>query len=251
MQVIATSNPTSRVQRVAIARSLAVAILLLMAGAALAWLSLGTPLVTGFIPLGRPGALQIAGGIVVWGFAIVIPAVFLIMGITRMAAVLEAVTSMRPRRVTPQLASALGPDHVAATDLLLPGGRRLHELVVGPFGIVVLGAVPPPSFSRHVGSRWEIRDDRGRWIPIEDPVQRASRDAERVRGWLATEDRDFLVRVYAAVVTEDDRVDRSSTCAVVTPAELGAWLAALPPQRGLNGDRRERVQERIASLAGR
>ena len=140
---------------------------------------------TGFIPLGRPGALQIAGGIVVWGFAIVIPAVFLIMGVARMAAVIDALTSMRPRKVTPQLASALGPEHVAATDLVLPGGRRLHELVVGPFGIVVLGAVPPPAYSRHVGTRWEVRDDRGRWIPIEDPIQRASRDAERVRGWIA------------------------------------------------------------------
>ncbi len=251
MQVIAVSNPTSRVHRVAIARSLAVGILLLVAGAALAWLSIGTPLVTGFIPLGRPSALQIAGGIVVWGFAIVIPAVFLIMGVARMAAVIDALTSMRPRKVTPQLASALGPDHIAATDLVLPGGRRLHELVVGPFGIVVLGVVPPPSFSRHVGTRWEVRDDRGRWIPIEDPIQRASRDAERVRGWIAAEDRDFVVRVYAAVVTEDERVDRSSTCAVVAPDELGAWLAALPPQRGLTPSRREHVIERIASLAAR
>ena len=251
MQVIAASNPTSRVQRVAIARSLAVGILLLLAGAALAWLSIGTPLVTGFIPLGRPGALQIAGGIVVWGFAIVIPAVFVIMGFARMAAVVDALSSMRPRKVTPQLASALGPEHVAATDLVLPGGRRLHELVMGPFGIVVLGAVPPPSYSRHVGSRWEVRYDRGRWIPIEDPVQRASRDAERVRGWLATEDRDFLVRIYAAVVTEDERVDRSSTCAVIAPHELGAWLANLPPQRGLTPSRRDRVVERIAMLAVR
>ncbi len=251
MQVIAVSNPTSREHRVAIARSLAVGILLLLAGAALAWLSIGTPLVTGFIPLGRPGALQIAGGIVVWGFAIVIPAVFVIMGFARMAAVVEALSSMRPRKVTPQLASALGPEHVAATDLVLPGGRRLHELVIGPFGIVVLGAVPPPSYSRHVGSRWEVRDERGRWIPIEDPIQRASRDAERVRGWLATEDRDFLVRVYAGVVTEDERVDRSSTCAVIAPHELGAWLANLPPQRGLTPSRRDRVVERIAMLAVR
>jgi len=251
MQVIAVSNPTSREHRVAIARSLAVGILLMVAGLALAWLSIGTPLVTGFIPLGRPGALQIAGGIVVWGFAIVIPAVFLIMGVARMAAVIDALTSMRPRKVTPQLASALGPEHVAATDLVLPGGRRLHELVIGPFGIVVLGAVPPLSYSRHVGTRWEVRDERGRWIPIEDPIQRASRDAERVRGWLATEDRDFLVRVYAAVVTEDERVDRSSTCAVIEPGELGAWLAALPPQRGLTPSRRDHVVEKVASLAVR
>jgi len=251
MQVIAVSNPSSAGHRVAIARSLSVGILLLLAGAALAWLSLGTQIVSGFIPYGRPTPLQVAGGIVVWGFAIVVPAAFLIMGIARVASVVEALAGQRPRKVTPQLASALGPDHVAATDLVLPGGRRLHELVLGPFGIVVLGAVPPRSFSRHVGTRWEIRDERGQWVAIEDPVQRASRDAERVRGWLATEERDFLVKVFAAVVTEDDRVERSPTCAVVRPTELSTWLAALPAQRGLTPVRRENLVERIRSIAVR
>ena len=251
MQVIAVSNPSPAGHRVAVARSLSVAILLLLAGVALAWLSLGTSLVSGFIPYGRPTPLQVAGGIVVWGFSIVVPAAFLIMGVARLAAVIEALAGQRPRKVTPHLASALGPDHIAATDLVLPGGRRLHELVLGPFGIVVLGAVPPASVSRHVGSRWEIRGERGQWMPIEDPIQRASRDAERVRGWLATEDRDFLLKVYAAVVTEDERVERSASCAVVRPAELSAWLAALPPQRGLTPVRREHLVERVRSIAGR
>jgi hypothetical protein len=251
MQVIAVSNPSSAAHRLAVARSLSVAILLLLAGAALAWLSLGTSLVSGFIPLGRPTPLEVAGGIVVWVFAIVVPAAFLIMGVARLASVMEALAGQRPRRMTPTLASALGPDHIAATDLVLPGGRRLHELVLGPFGIVVLGAVPPPSFSRHVGSLWEVRDDRGRWIPIEDPLQKASRDAERVRGWLATEDRDFLVKVYAVVVTEDLRVDRSPNCAVVRPGELSEWLAGLPPQRGLTPVRREHLVDLIRSIAAR
>src|SRR3954471_13253341 len=245
MQVIAVGNPSSSTHRIAVARSLSVGILLLLAGAALAWLSLGTQIVSGFMPYGRPSPLQVAGGIVVWGFAIVVPAAFLIMGVARVAAVVDALPGRRPRKVTPHLASALGPDHMAATDLVLPGGRRLHELVLGPFGIVVLGAVPPASFSRHVGSRWEIRDERGQWVPIEDPIQRASRDAERVRGWLAAEDRDFLVKVVPPVVREDKRVERSATCAVLRPAELSPWLAALPAQRGLNAARREQLVERI------
>src|SRR4051794_27541819 len=90
MQVIAVHNPSSTGQRIAVARSLSVAILLLLAGASLAWLSLATPVVSGFIPLGRPSPLQVAGGIVVWGFAIVVPAAFLIMGVVRLAAVIEA-----------------------------------------------------------------------------------------------------------------------------------------------------------------
>ena len=145
---------------------------------------------------------------------------------------------MRPRTITPRLARSLGPSHLAATDLELPGGRRIHEMVLGPFGIVVLGDVPPPSLSRHVGTTWEIRGERGRWIPIEAPLNRAARDAERVRGWLTTDDRDFLVRVYAAIVTDDQRVERTDACAVVAPGELAAWLGGLPAQRGLTDDRR-------------
>ena len=186
-----------------------------------------------------------------WGFAILVPAGFLVFGFARMAHTLDAATSLRPTTVTPTLARALGPDHLAATDLRLPGGRRIHELVLGPFGILVLGDVPPAAVSRHVGSRWEIRGARGRWVPIEAPLDRASRDAERVRGWLATHDRDFLVRVYAAVVTDDPRVDRTPTCAVVKPGDLAGWLEALPVQRGLkpSGASRSQSVARSASAA--
>jgi hypothetical protein len=249
MQVIAVSSPGSLADRVAVVRSFAVAVLLLLAGAALAWLCLATPLISSFIPSGRPSPLQVASGILVWGFAIVVPAAFLIMGLARLASLVESYTASRPRRVTPHLARALGPDHLAATDLVLPAGRRVHELVLGPFGIVVMGDVPPPSATRHVGARWEMRDDRGRWIPIEDPVQRAARDAERVRGWLGTEDRDFLVRVYAAVVTGDPTITRSPNCAVVAPADLAAWLEALPAQRGLTAQRREHLAELVRQVA--
>lgn len=249
MQVIAVSSSGSLADRIAIVRSFFVAVLLLIAGGAVGWLCLGTPLVSSFMPLGRPSPLEIASGILVWGFAILLPGAFLIMGLARIAALLEVVSGSGPRRVTPHLARALGSDHLAATDLLLPGGRRIHELVLGPFGIVVLGDVPPRSATRHVGSRWEMHDHRGRWIPIEDPVQRASRDAERVRGWLAADDRDFLARVYAAIVTDDPAIERSPTCAVVVPAELAAWLEALPGQRGLTLQRREHLEEMVRSLA--
>lgn len=249
MQVIAVSSPASLADRIAVLRSFAVAILLLIAGLALAWLCFATPLVQSFIPSGRPSPIEIASGILVWGFAIVLPGAFLIMGLARMASLIDSLFAARPRRVTPQLARALGADHLAATELVLPGGRRVHEMVLGPFGVVVLGDVPPRSATRHVGARWEIRDDRGRWIPIENPVQRTSRDAERVRGWLAADDRDFLVRVYAAVVTDDDTVERSPVCAVVRPGDLAAWLEALPAQRGLTPPRREHLTEMIRGLA--
>ena len=251
MQVIAADTPRSRRDRLAILRSAATGVLLILAGVLIGWLCLGTPLVNSFIPDGRPTTFQTALGVMAWGFAILVPAGFLVFGFTRMAHTIEAATSLRPTTVTPTLARALGPDHLAATDLRLPGGRRIHELVLGPFGILVLGDVPPAGVSRHVGSRWEIRGARGRWVPIEAPLDRASRDAERVRGWLATHDRDFLVRVYAAVVTDDPRVDRTPTCAVVKPGDLAGWLEALPVQRGLNDERRESLVDLIKSVAAR
>jgi hypothetical protein len=249
MQVIAVPTPVRLADRIAALRSAAVAVLLILAGGALAWLSFGTPLVMGFVPMGRPDTLQVVTGIAVWAVAIVVPGAFLIMGLARMGSILGSLASTRPRRATSALVRALGSDHLAATDLLLPGGRRVHELVLGPFGIVVLGDVPPRSVTRHVGSHWEVRGARGRWIPIEDPVQRASRDAERVRGWIAADDRDFLVRVYAAIVSDDPTIERSPTCAVLAPADLAGWLEALPAQRGLTIARREHLVDMVRTLA--
>jgi hypothetical protein len=249
MQVIVADVPNGRLHRVAVVRSAVTGVLLLLTGAMLAWVCLGTPLINQFMPSGRPTTLQFATGVMAWAFAILVPAAFVLIGFARMAATLEALGSLRPTSLTPRLAKALGPDHLAATDLVLPGGRRIHELVLGPFGIVVLGDVPPPSMSRHVGPRWEVRDGRGRWIPIEEPLQRAERDAERVRGWLMTDERDFLVRVYAAIVTDDPRVTRTPACAVVPSDGLAAWLEALPVQRGLTPQRRERLVELVRSVA--
>ena len=107
---------------------------------------------------------------------------------------------------------------------------------------------PPPSAGTSAAS-WEIRGERGLWTPIEPPLDRAARDAERVRGWLSTHDRDFLVRIYAAVVTDDQRVERTATCAVVPPRQLAAWLESLPAQRGLTPDRRSRLVELVRSVA--
>ncbi len=249
MQILAGSTQITRADRFAVARSAFSGILLVVAGVLVGWLCIGTPLVNAFVPHGRPSVAEAATGVVAWGFAIVVPAAFLIIGVARIAAIIDTAANMRPRTATSAIAKALGPEYVGATGLVIPGGRRLHELVLGPFGILVIAVVPPPNITRHVGSRWEIRDERGRWLPIEAPLDRATRDAERVRGWLASDDRDFVVRVYAAIVTNDRTVDRTPACAVVPPAELADWILALPAQRGLNEDRRERLAETIGEVA--
>lgn len=249
MQILAGSNHLTRSDRLAVARSAFSGILLLLAGILIGWLCIGTPLVQVFTPSGRPSVAEAATGVIAWGFAIVVPAAFLIMGVARIASIIDTATALRPRNATSSLVKRLGPEYVGATGVIIPGGRRLHELVLGPFGLLVIALVPPQNITRHVGSRWEIRDDRGRWLPIEAPLDRASRDAERVRGWLASDDRDFIVRVYAAIITDDTTVERTPACAVVRPDELADWILALPVQRGLNDERRARLAETIAEVA--
>jgi hypothetical protein len=251
MQVIAAAPPVSFSARVAVARSAVVATLLVVAGASLAWLFVATPIVGGLMPSGQATTSQAVVEILAWVVAIVVPAGLLLIGVTRIAETVEAAAALKPRALTPALRAALGPDQLAATDLRLPGGRRVHELVLGPYGIVVIGEVPPPAISRAMGTRWEVRDERGRWIPVESPTDRATRDAERVRSWLGSDDRDFVVRVYAAVISDDRRVPRTGACAVVSPDDLAAWLGGLPPQRGLSVERRERLAELVRSAAGR
>ena len=248
MQVIAAATPASRAGRVPIVRAAVSAILMVLVGGLLAWIFVATPMISAFTPTGRATSVQMAAGIFAWGFAVVVPAGFLILGIARLFTVVEHAAA-RPRTLAPQLAGELGDDHIAVTDLPLPGGRRIRELILGPFGVVVLGDVPPPSVSRIVGGRWELRGAQGRWIPIEPPLDGTARDAERIRGWLSSDDRDFLVKVHAVVVTDDLRLERTAACAVVRPDALAGWLAALPAQRGLTPDRRERLVEMLRNEA--
>jgi hypothetical protein len=249
MQVIAAAVPASRSSRLVIARAALSAVLMVVVGALLAWAVVATPIISSLMPSGRPSPLQTAVGVFAWGFAIVVPAGFLLLGAARLLNVLDRVASARSRAISPRLAKVLDSGHLAVMDLHIPGGRRIHELVLGPYGVVVLADVPPPSISRHSGNLWELRGERGRWIPIEGPLERAARDAERVRSWLASDDRDFLVKVYAAVVTDDTRVERTPGCAVVRPGDLPGWLEALPPQRGLTPDRREHLVELMHDAA--
>ena len=250
MQVISAAPTVTVGQRLAVLRSALVATLLLGTAASLAWLCIGTPLVGRLVPMGRPSDSQVVLGIALWAAVLVVPASLVLLGLSRFAETLEAAAALRPQGLRPVVRAALGDDVLAATGLRLPGGRRVNELVLGPFGIVVVGEVPPPSISRNVGPRWEIRDSRGRWIPVEGPLDRAARDAERVRGWLGADDRDFIVKVYAVVVSTDPRVTRTPACAVVGPDDLAAWLAALPPQRGLTPVRRARVEQMVRGIAG-
>lgn len=249
MRIIAEAPRLTRTDRVALVRGAFVAGLLVFVGGLLGFLIVATPVITSLMPGFRPSAGQIATAIVAWAFAIVVPAGFVILGVARAVATLELLGALRPSAQAPRLVGKLDDRFQVATSLRLPDGRYIHELVLGPFGLAILGDVPPRDLSRVVGGRWELRQGRRSWRPVESPLERTSRDAERVRRWLGGEDRDFVVKTYAAVVTTDPRVERTPTCVVVAPDQVAGWLESLPPQRGLTEGRHEELLELIRSVA--
>jgi hypothetical protein len=44
-------------------------------------------------------------------------------------------------------------------------------------------------------------------------------------------------------------LERTPACAVISPDQIPAWLASLPPQRSLSADRRAELLDQIRSIA--
>ena len=223
---------------------------LLFGGLALTWLALATPLVSGLTPaVVRPTPEQMAVGAVIWGLSLVAPPAFAIVGAFRLSMVASTLLQRPHVGAVKGVVGQLGDEYVVAPVVRLHDGRAVRNLVVGPFGMAVLSELPPPKFIRRHGQAWEVRRPDGRWMPYGQPVELASRDAERIRRWIGGEERDFLVKVYAALVTSDPAIVRSSTCAVVPPDQIPAWLASLPPQRSLSESRLADLVERVRAIA--
>lgn len=246
MPAVVTSRPSSSgLSAAAALRGTVVGLILVVGGLTLGVVTFETGFVDHFM-VARPSAIQMAMGAVAWTFALTAPALFLVVGLARLVEIADRALGGRGRlRPASRHAASLPSDHVIATRVRLPDGRILPELVVGPFGIAVIEELPPVEAARRHGDRWEVRVSTGGWMPIENPLERAARDAERVRRWVAHEDHDHVVKVYAAVVATDPSVERTPTCAVVRPDHVPAWLAALPAQRSLNADRRAWIAELI------
>jgi len=226
-----------------------IGLFLLTGGLFLAWLAFATPVVSTLTPTSvRPTLTQMAMGGAIWGLAMIAPAAFALVGAWRLSRVFRALVAKPTPRLLTRVGKQLDDEYLAASDILLPDGRVIHDLVLGPFGVAVLNEMPPARFLRHTGSSWEARHRSGRWIPYENPLERATRDAERVKRWFSGTERDYVLRVYSAVVTEDPTVLRSPNCAVVTRAQVPAWLASLPPSRSITDDRKAEIVEQLARL---
>jgi hypothetical protein len=231
-------------------RALAVARLIgalyLVAGACLAWLTLATPFVAVFAARGRAFSYETAFSTMGWLMAVALPASCLLVGAHRLFGFVELSNPFASRRdPLAGLGSSLGGAYVAIRGLVLPGGRQIATVLVGPPGIVVLGLLPRASEARPMGSHWESRVGDGEWVAIENPLERAARDAEAVRRWLIAEDHDFAVKVYAAVIAADQSVARTAATAVVERGQVPSFLANLPPHRTFTDDRRRQVLDQI------
>jgi hypothetical protein len=223
---------------------------LLAGGIVLGWLAFATPFVRILTPsVLRPSIEELAIGGFIWGLSLVAPPCFAIVGLIRLSQV--AGTLLRKPAIGPvaKAARTLTDEYVVAPSLELPDARRIRNVVIGPFGLAVIGEAPPSAITRRHGSAWEVRRADGRWVPLEHPVERTSRDAERLRRWIGAEERDFIVKVYAAFVTTDPTILRTPACAVIGPSEVAAWLTGLPPQRSLYDTRRDDLIERVRALA--
>ncbi|MFL5674569.1 MAG: hypothetical protein ACJ779_06165 [Chloroflexota bacterium] len=240
-----TISPSARRQPGSLLLGTAFGACLVAAGLCLAFLALATPLVASLVPGGRSGTIHVALGLGIWALALVAGGGFLVSGTNRLAAIVAAIRS--PSRGHSPVAAALGvlpPDVYVASNVVLSAGRPIPEIVVGPFGVAVVHELGRPNVIRQTGTTWERKTGEG-WLPTEHPLDRVERDAERIRHWLTHGDLDFVVRVYAALITADTSMMRSPLCAVITEDRIPDWIAALPRQRTLSDGRREQIAGRV------
>jgi len=249
MQLITPPDARPRPSAAPLVLGTVIGTVLVVSGVVLAWIAFTTPVLTQALPVGRPDAGQMASGVVIWAVALVAPAGFVIVGLNRLARNLATVKTATPRTSSVIRAlSSLPEDVVVASGITLPDGRGVGELVVGAFGAAVIRELPPEAVTRIKSGHWQVRGRRS-WIPIENPLDRATRDAERVRRWLGHDDVDFVVKTYAAVVGTAPTLERTAACAVLTPETVAQWITGLPPQRSLNEGRREQILELVREAA--
>ena len=221
--------------------------LLTTAGLGIAYLALETPLVSLLAAARLGGSSRAPIGLGILSLSLIAGGALLLAGANQLATTLARLRAGDGVAGTGARALASMADDVAVVADVVPNdGRAIPELAIGPFGAAVLHTIPVGRQVRQVGASWEYRTRDG-WMPMDNPLEAANRDAERVRRWFTIADLDFVVRVYAAVIVADSSIPRSATCAVVTPEQLPAWIGALPSQRSLTPARRLRLRSLASS----
>ncbi len=250
MQVIGAERAMGGHDRDTVPRALLVGAILIAGAGFIAFAVFGKGLLSGFAPSEPAGTTHLVAGALTWTFGLTAPAAFGMVGLARvgravkklMAGRVQATPAMRAR-------ASLSDDHAVAAHVRLPDGSRvIPEIVIGPFGAAIIEELPAPDAVVSRGPRsWDIRNTDGHVHMIDHPLDRAARDAERVRIWFGGDDAGHVVKVYAAVVGTDPRVERTASCASITPDQVGPWLTSLPAQRSFDVGRRDRVIRMVRS----
>jgi hypothetical protein len=247
MQSISPTRPTGRLGPLVGSTLLGAG--LVAAGLGLAYMAIETPLVSRLVPAGPLGSSGLGVSMLAWWCAVVAAAGLAVAGANHLAAMVASIRSHAARRPPlSRMLQALPDDVVVATGLVPDEGRPIPEVAIGAFGIAVVHEMGSAASVRRVGQAWETRTTEG-WAPAEYPLEGVARDAERVRHWLANGDLDYVVRVYAALVTDDPSIQRSASCAVISADQVPAWIAALPRQRSLSAGRRHHLLARVRGAA--
>ncbi len=255
MQTAARATPRGRVRQpgagaLAVANRTVAGIGWLAVAVGFAWLMFGTPLLAELVRLDSPSAATPVVGAAAWAVALVAPAGFAVLGVARIGGAVGQVRAAGSRRPpVSRMAGELPAGCTVLPAIRLPDGTRIPDVVVGPHGVAIFERLPPLAAVRRSGERWEVRFSDGSWRPIDNPLRRAARDGERLRRHLEAEEREFVVRVQAAVLGDPAVVARIEGCAVVPLGDVPAFVAALPAQRALTPDRIAQVHEVLAALA--
>ena len=243
MQSIPRSRPDRHTGRL-ICGTLAGACLVAF-GLGLAYMVIGTPLVARLLPGGQAGRSQVAFAPLVWTLALAAGAALLVAGTNRLALTVASVQRRYAGRSPVMRVKGALPDEILVALAVVPlDGRPIPELVIGPFGVAIVQDLEGRDRLRPANTSWEMRTREG-WVPTEHPLDRVARDAERVRHWLTHGDLDYVVRVYAALVTPDVSMPRTPSCAVISEDQIADRLAALPRQRSFSAARRNHLLTRI------
>ena len=218
---------------------------LVAVGLGLAFLVIATPLIARLVPSPLTGSSQVTPAMLVWALSLAAGTALLVAGTNRLAVTIASVRERAAgRSAVMRVMGRLPEDIVVAASVVPNDGRPIPELVIGPFGVAIVHELEGHNKLRQVGGGWEAHTRDG-WVPTEPPLDVVARDADRVRFWLTHGDLDFVVRVYAALVTSDTRIARSATCAVISLDQIPDWLASLPRQRSFSAGRRNRLLARI------
>lgn len=193
--------------------------------ATLAYVALATPIVTRLVLSGRISS----SGSAVFALAVaMIATIPLSLATAGIARLLDAFRiALEPRSsVLRRVAGGLGYDTPFAP-LAIPNGCVVPQVAVGRFGAVVCRRAPGVGSVGRFGDRWEV-DVEGEWMPLELPSRKTRLGSAADGTHLGSDDRNFVVNVYAAVVTAPHEVDRAPWASVLRPDQILPYLAGLP-----------------------